>query len=315
MTHTPLAPSPLQRRGTTATTEDYRGLAAPGYSPWRYRLERYFSRLLLYLAVALFLFVVLLPCYWILISSLTPKYQMFSIPPRWIPSEITFKNYVNLVNNIPFFGYYFNSLIFAFLSSLVSVVLSFMAAYALARVRFRGSNIIFMLFIVTIAIPQIGTLVPLFELYKSVGLINNRGGMILLMSSLILPFTVWTLVSFIKQLPEEVEEAARIDGANLAQVLWRVVVPVVRPAIGTMIIINFIISWNELLYPLVFATSTATKTLSVGLMELAVDPSMGAGRPWDLMSALSVSMIIPVLLVVLIFQRLIVSGLTKGAIK
>jgi len=282
---------------------------------WRYRLERYANRILLYLAVGLFLFVVLLPCYWIFISSFTPKYQMFSIPPRWVPSELTLENYVNLANNIPFFRYYLNSLILAFGSSLLSVSLAFLAAYALARIRFRGSNLIFLVFIVSIAIPQIGTLVPLFELYKLVGLINSREGIILLMSSLILPFTVWTLVSFIKQLPEEVEEAARIDGANLLQLLVQVVVPVVRPAIGTMIIINFIIAWNELLYPLVFATSTATKTLSVGLVELAVDPSMGAGRPWDLMSALSVSMIIPVLLVVLFFQRLIVSGLTKGALK
>jgi len=292
-----------------------RGAAAPGYSPWRHRLEVFFNRALLYLGVALFLFVVLLPCYWIVVSSFTPKYQMFSIPPRWLPSELTLNNFANLAANIPFFQYYFNSLVLAFFSSLLSVLLAFLAAYALARVRFRGSNLVFMIFIVSIAIPQIGTLVPLFELYKSVNLINSRAGLIMLMASLILPFTVWTLVSFIKQLPEEVEEAARIDGANLVQLLWRVVTPVVRPAIGTMIIINFIISWNELLYPLVFATSATVKTLSVGLVELSVDPSMGAGRPWDLMSALSVSMILPVLLVVLVFQRLIVSGLTKGAIK
>jgi ABC-type glycerol-3-phosphate transport system permease component len=285
------------------------------YNPWRYRLERYFNHFLLYFGVALFLFVILLPFYWITISSFTPRYQMFSIPPRWFPTEITFENYGKLVNNIPFFRYYFNSLIFAFSSAVVSVLFAFLAAYALARAHFRGSNIIFLIFIVSIAIPQIGTLVPLFELYKTVGLINSRLGMILLMSSLIIPFTVWTLVSFIQQIPKEMEEAAHIDGANLAQVLWQVVVPVVKPAIATMIIINFIISWNELLYPLVFATSSATKTLSVGLVELAVDPAMGAGRPWDLMSALSVSMIIPVLLLVLFFQRLIVSGLTKGAIK
>lgn len=293
----------------------YEGSATPTYSPLRYRLERHFNRLLLYLAVALFLFVILLPFYWILVSSFTPRYQMFSIPPRWFPTEITFKNYANLANNIPFFKYYVNSLVFAFFSSIFSVLLSFLAAYALARARFRGSNIIFLIFIVSIAIPQIGTLVPLFELYKSLKLINSRFGMIMLMSSLITPFTVWTMVSFIQQLPEEIEEAARIDGANLVQILWRVVMPVVKPAIATMIIINFIISWNELLYPLVFATSTGTKTLSMGLVELAVDPAMGAGRPWDLMSALSVSMIIPVLLLVLFFQRLIVSGLTKGAIK
>jgi len=281
----------------------------------QYHLERYFNRFLTYLGVALFLFVILLPFYWILISSFTPKYQMFSLPPRWFPSEITFENYVNLVNNIPFFQFYLNSLIFALFSSLISVLLAFLAAYALARVHFRGSNIIFLIFVVSIAIPQIGTLVPLFEMYKTLHLINSRFGMMLLMSSLILPFTVWTMVSFIQQLPEEMEEAARIDGANLVQLLWQIVVPVVKPAIATMVIINFIISWNELLYPLVFATSSATKTLSVGLVELAVDPAMGSGRPWDLMSALSVSMIIPVLLLVLFFQRLIVSGLTKGAIK
>ena len=293
----------------------YRGSAASTYSPLRYRLERYFNRFLLYLAVALFLFVVLLPFYWISISSFTPRYQMFSIPPRWVPTEITFENYANLADNIPFFRYYLNSLVFAIFSSVFSVLLAFLAAYALARARFRGSNIIFLIFVVSIAIPQIGTLVPLFELYKSLRLINSRFGMIMLMSSLIIPFTVWTMVSFIQQLPEEIEEAARIDGANLVQILWRVVVPVVKPAIATMIIINFIISWNELLYPLVFATSTATKTLSVGLVELAVDPAMGAGRPWDLMSALIVSMIIPVLVLVVFLQRLIVSGLTKGAIK
>ncbi len=293
----------------------YKSSAAYAYSPWRYRLNRYANRLSLYLGVGLFLFVVLLPFYWIFISSFTPKYQMFSIPPRWIPTEITFQNYANLAANIPFSRYYANSLIFAFFSSIFSVLLAFLAAYALARVRFRGSNIIFLIFILSIAIPPIGTLVPLFEMYKSLGLINSRFGMVLLMSSLITPFTVWTMVSFIQQLPEEIEEAARIDGANLAQVLGRIVVPVVKPAIATMIIINFIISWNELLYPLVFASNTATKTLSVGLVELAVDPSMGAGRPWDLMSALSVSMIVPVLLLVLFFQRLIVSGLTKGAIK
>ena len=153
------------------------------HAPLRYRLERNFNRFLIYMGVGLFLFVVLLPFYWIFISSFTPKYQMFSIPPRWFPSEITYENYINLANNIPFFRYYLNSLIFAFFSSVLSVILAFLAAYALARVRFRGSNMIFLIFVVSIAIPQIGTLVPLFEMYKSLHLINSRLGMILLMSS------------------------------------------------------------------------------------------------------------------------------------
>jgi len=280
-----------------------------------YRLQQILSRFLLYISIAVFLFIVLLPFYWILMSSFTPRYQMFSIPPRWFPAALTLENYVKLTQNIPFFRYYLNSLSFAFFSAALSVVLSFLASYALARVRFPGSNFVFIVFIVSIAIPQVGTLVPLFEMFNKLGLINSRLGMILLMASLITPFTVWTMVTFIQQIPEEIEEAARIDGASMAQLLWHIVVPVMTPALATMMIINFIISWNELLYPLVFATSSETKTLSVGLVELAVDPSMGAGRPWDLMSALSVTMIVPVLLLVLVFQRLIVSGLTKGAIK
>jgi ABC-type glycerol-3-phosphate transport system permease component len=281
----------------------------------RIRWRHWLNRGILYLAVVVFLFVVLLPFYWIFLSSLTPKYLIFSIPPRYFPEQVTFANYLNMAKDIPFTSYLVNSLIFAIGSSFISVALSFLAAYALARVKFPGSNLVLMFFLISIAIPQIGTLVPLFELLKVLRLINTHFGLILLMSGLITPFTVWILISFVQQIPVEIEEAAIIDGARVPQVLWDVVIPVVKPALATMFIINFIIAWNELLFPLVFATSPATKTLSVGLVEMAVDPSMGAGRPWELMSALSVTMIIPVLLLVLLFQRLIISGLTRGAVK
>lgn len=289
----------------------HRGLPSPT-GAWA---QRWLDRALFYFLLLLFLFVVLLPFYWIFLSSITPKYLMFSIPPRYWPTQVTFVNYVNMARNIPFFRYSLNSLIFSIGSSLLSVAFSFLASYALARLRFPGSNLIFMGFLISIALPQIGTIVPLFEVFKALNLVNTYSGLILLMSSLITPFTVWVLVSFIQQVPAEIEEAALIDGASLPQVLWHVVIPVIKPALATMIIINFIIAWSELLYPLVFATNQLTKTLSVGLVELAVDPVLGAARPWDLMSALSVTMIIPVLLLVVSFQRAIVSGLTRGAIK
>jgi len=293
------------------TTSEAERTYRPSGIRWQFALDR----ALTYLLVAIFLFVVLLPFYWIFISSITPKFQMFSIPPRYFPREVTFENYLNMARAIPYVGYLSNSLIFAIGSSVVSVILSFLASYALARIHFRGSNVVFMFFVLSIAVPQIGTLVPLFEMLKNAGLVNSRFALIGLMASLITPFTVWIMVPFIQQVPAEIEEAAVIDGARLHQVLWHVVIPIVRPALATMVIINFIIAWNELLYPLVFATSRLTKTLSVGLVEMAVDPSMGAGRPWDLMSALSVTMIIPVLLLVLFFQRLIIAGLTRGAVK
>lgn len=279
------------------------------------RMRHWRDRIGLYVLVGLFLVITLLPFYWIFISSFTPKYLMFSIPPQYWPEQWTLENYVNMAKNIPFLRYFTNSLIFAVGSSLVSVSCAFLASYALARIRFPGRDIIFMAFIISIALPQIGTLVPMFEVFRTLGMVNKAYGLILLMSSLIVPFTVWILVSFIEQVPAEIEEAAIIDGAGVPQLLLRVVVPIIRPALATMVIINFIISWNELLYPLVFATNRFTKTLSVGLVEMQVDPAMGSGRPWELMSALSVTMIIPVLLLVLLFQRLIISGLTRGAVK
>ena len=180
------------------------------------RWEHWLNRGLIYLGVAIFLFIVLLPFYWIFMSSFTPKYLMFSIPPRYFPQKIIFDNYVNMTRNIPYYRYLANSLIFAIGSSALSVVFSFLASYALARMRFRGSNIIFMFFILSIAVPQIGTIVPLFAMYNQFGLINKHFGLILLMGSLLTPFTVWIMVPFVQQIPAEIEEAARIDGAKFA---------------------------------------------------------------------------------------------------
>jgi len=271
------------------------------------------DRLIFLVLIAIFLFIVLLPFYWIVLSSFTPKSEIFTTPPRYWFGDFTLENYRTLRDAIPLGRYMVNSLIFAVGASLLSVAAAFLASYALARLRFRGANIVFGAFVVSIALPQIGTLVPLFELFKNLNLNNTRHGLILLEASLITPFTVWTLVPFLRQVPFEIEEAAIVDGAQLWQVMLQILFPVVRPALATLFIINFIISWNELLYPLVFAQRE--KTLSVGLVELAVQPTAGGGRPWDLLSAMSVTMIVPVLVIVLLFQRLIVAGLTRGALK
>ncbi|MCL6509074.1 MAG: carbohydrate ABC transporter permease [Anaerolineae bacterium] len=279
------------------------------------RVIRWADRLMLTALVFLFLFVVLFPFYWIMLSSFTPKYELFTIPPRYWFSTFTLENYQTLANNIPLVRYFINSLLFAAGSSLVSVATAFLASYALARIQFRGANVIFIAFVMSIALPQVGGLVPLFESFKATNLINTYHGLVILMSSLVLPFTIWILVPFLRQIPYEIEEAAIIDGARLPQLFWFITLPIMRPALATMLIINFIIAWNELIYPLVFATSGLNKTLSVGLVELAVQPTAGGGRPWDLLSAMSMVMIVPILLLVLFFQRMIVSGLTRGAVK
>lgn len=277
-------------------------------------LQRYGSRMLVYLSFAIFVIVVLAPFYFIFVSSITPSNELFKVPPRYLPSVPTLDSYNRMMNSVPFFTYFRNSLIFAVGSSALSVIAAGMAAYALARIKFPGSNIIYLALILSVALPQIAVLVPMFETLKTFRMISTHHGLIILMSSLVLPYTIMTLVSFIKQIPSEIEEAAYIDGANTAQIILRVVLPLVRPALFTMFLINFIISWNELLYPLVFAHNVDTKTLSVGLTELT-DPGSTYTKPWDMMSAMSVFMIIPVLLIILFGQRFIIAGLARGALK
>jgi ABC-type glycerol-3-phosphate transport system permease component len=296
-----------------AVTAAERGAAKRSVFDLSPTAAKWVDRVIFLALLAIYLFVVLLPFYWIIISSFTPRNQIFTTPPRYWFSDFTLNNYRALADNIPLLDYLVNSLIFATGSSVLSVAAAFLASYPLARMQFRGSSLIFAAFIISIALPQIGTLVPLFELFKNLDLINTRHGLILLQASLVTPFTVWIMVPFLQQIPKEIEEAAVVDGARIWHIIGQILFPVMRPALATMFIINFIISWNELLYPLVFAQRE--KVLSVGLVELAVEPTAGGGRPWDLLSAMSVIMIVPVLVLVLLFQRLIVAGLTRGALK
>ena len=277
-------------------------------------LHRHGPSLLTYLGFAIFVVVIGVPFYYIFISSITPRTELFQIPPRYFPTTLTLDNYRNMADSVPFFTYLRNSLIFAIGSSLVSVGASALAAYALARIHFPGSNIIYIALILSVALPQIAVMVPMFQTLQQFKMVNTQHGLIMLMSSLLLPFTVMTLVSFIMQVPGEIEEAALIDGANRVMVIARIVFPLIRPALVTMLIINFIISWNELLYPLIFAQRVDVKTLSVGMMELSSDASTYT-RPWDMMSALSIVMVIPVLLLILFGQRMIIGGLSRGAVK
>lgn len=277
-------------------------------------LQKHGQSLLTYICFAIFVVIIGVPFYYIFTSSITPKNELFQIPPNYWPSTPTMDNYASMADSVPFFTYLRNSLIFAIGSSVVSVGASALAGYALARIKFPGSNIIYIVLILSVALPQIAVMVPMFQTLQQFKMVNTHHGLIMLMSSLLLPFTVMTLVSFIMQVPAEIEEAALIDGANRLMVIIRIVFPLIRPALVTMLVINFIISWNELLYPLIFAQRVDVKTLSVGMMELSSDASTYT-RPWDMMSALSIVMIIPVLLLILFGQRMIISGLSRGAVK
>lgn len=264
----------------------------------------------------IFFVVVLFPVYIIVMASFTPQSELLSTPPEFIPKSLTLQNFQRLQEQLPFGTYVRNSLIFSIGSATLAVFVAFLAAYAFARLDFPGRHIFFIVVLLSTTLPPIATVIPLFRLLKRFGLINTQQGLILLMGSLMTPFTVWVLTAFIRQIPREIEEAARLDGAGVGEVMLRHIGPLTLPAIATLFLINFITTWNELFYPLIFATRNDVKPLTLGLVELTTGAGgTGSGRPWDLMSALAVAMIVPAVLLVTVFQRVFVRGLTQGAVK
>ncbi|MGP3778623.1 MULTISPECIES: carbohydrate ABC transporter permease [Halanaerobium] len=270
------------------------------------------NKILLYFGISVFVFIILVPIYWLFLTALTPRTQLFSVPPNYFP-DFTFDNFINLASQVPFLSYLTNSMIFSVGAVLVSVILSFLAAYGFARIEIPGSNILLFALVLTMAIPEIVTVVPLFQILRNFNMIDTIRGLILVMGSVLIPFSVWVLVTFVKRVPVEIEEAAIVDGATLPQVLFYIVIPAMKPSLVTVTIINFINAWNNLLYPLVFSSSIKAKTLTVSITEI-FQARTPYGRPWELISTLGVTMVLPMIILVFVAQKGIVSGLTSGSL-
>jgi ABC-type glycerol-3-phosphate transport system permease component len=266
----------------------------------------------LYVLVALFALIVLIPFYWLLKSAFTREQDLFEIPPAYV-SQPTLENFGRLAEQVPLAKYIANSFFFATATTVATLAASFLAAYAIARLDVPGRDALLLALVITIALPEIVTIIPLYQVLRDLHLLDTIVGLTLIMSSVLAPFTVWVLVAFIRQVPYEIEEAAIIDGARLPEVIWRIVLPMTAPALATMAVINFVNAWNNLLYPLAF-TSVQAKTLSVAITEVFQARSP-YGRPWELISSLGITMMIPVIVLTIVAQRAIVRGLAAGAFK
>lgn len=271
------------------------------------------NTVVVYTCFILFSVVVLIPVYWMARSSWSTVADLNTTPPVYFPSP-TLRNFQTLFEQVPFLQYVQNSLLFAVSTTLATLLVSFLAAYAFARIQFPGSGLLMWALVLSMALPEIGTIVPLYRILRELQLLDKIAGLTLVLSSTLAPFTVWVLVSFIKQVPYEIEEAAIIDGASLPQVFWHILLPVTKPGLVTMGAINFINAWNNLLYPLSFTTSPTSKTLSVVITEIFAGYSP-FGKPWELIMTVGVTMTIPIVILVLFSQKAIVRGLTGGALK
>lgn len=262
------------------------------------------------LALALLVAFAALPFLWALVASLTPEAELFE-GGGLRPERVVLDHYRALFDERDFWVPVRNSLVVAGATTALSVTLGALAAYALARLRFRGKAPVLGFVLAVTMFPQISIVSPLFLLLRSLGLINTYPGLVLPYLTFAMPLAVWLLVGYFRQIPPELEEAARVDGASRWQTLTRVVLPLAVPGLATTAILTFIYSWNEFLFALSFTLGAERHTVPVAIALFRGQYQV----PWGQVLAAAVLATAPVAALVLLFQRRIVQGLTAGAVK
>lgn len=264
-----------------------------------------------YLTVAALVVLSFFPLYWLFISSLKPKSQLFSMPPKWYTLNPTLEHYIGAFTMQPLGRYYWNSTLVALLALLITLVLGCMIAYAVARLRFAGKSAVLLLVIATSMFPPMTMVLPIFSGLRDVGLLNTRFGLSMTHAAFSLPMVIWLLSALFKEVPRELEDSAMIDGYNRLQTFVRIMLPLAAPSMATASILVFVNSWNEFLFAFTLMSEASRRTLPVGIMMFPGEYEF----PWSTISAAIVVSVVPLVLVILAFQRFVIQGLTNGAIK
>ncbi|PTL77301.1 carbohydrate ABC transporter permease [Vitiosangium sp. GDMCC 1.1324] len=272
---------------------------------------RWLKKVSFWVLLAVITVYTLFPFYWAIVSSLKTKGELFEVKP-W-PRQPTLSNYVQVFAEQPFERNILNSILVSTAVVALSLVLGLTASFALGRIQFRGRRVLLLSVLGVSMFPQIAVLSGMFELIRWLGIYNTLPAMIVSSLILTLPFTVWTLTTFMRELPIELEEAAIMDGATPWTIVTRVFLPLLGPAMVTTGLLAFISAWNEFLFALTFTLTNEVRTVPVAIALLSGGSSFEL--PWGVIMAASVIVTVPLVLLVLILQRRIVSGLTAGAVK
>ncbi|AUI38161.1 sugar ABC transporter permease [[Bacillus] caldolyticus] len=269
------------------------------------------KNILFYGAISLFVLIVMFPFIWQALTSFKPPEQINKMPPDWWPGRLWIEYYVNVFTKRPFLLYLKNSAVVSITTTIVSLAVGSFCAYALARLRFRGKKVILALVLSVSMFPHIATLSPMFLFLRKMELLNTYTGLVLPYTTFALPLTIWTLTSFFRELPKELEEAAIMDGCSRIKAFWKVTIPLAAPGMFTTAILVFIAAWNEFLYALSFMTQDGMRTVPPGIAMFPGEHDL----PWGDIAAASVVVTVPLIILVLIFQRRIIAGLTSGGVK
>lgn len=268
------------------------------------------NKVLFYITTSIIVILSLLPFLWFVDTSLKTPLEVTAIPPVLVPSG-TLQSYQSAIDEYNLLHFVKNSIIVAGSTTIVTLLISIFAGYTLARLRIRYKGVIMGSLLVVSMFPQISIAGPVWRILNNLGWLNSYQGLVIPYVTLTLPLGVWILASFFKELPEELEDAARIDGCGHFQTLFKIMVPIAAPGVFTAAILVFIYAWNEFFFALLIMTQQKFQTLPVGIALFQGQYTL----PWGEIAAASSVATVPLVLLVLLFQKRIVRGLSAGAIK
>ncbi len=277
------------------------------------RTQRIIKNVVVYTGLAFFVVILLFPFFWMFITSIKPDSELYDLSRNPLSiSKPTLEHYAYLLTNTKFMLWLKNSAVVATVSTLVSITISTLAAYALARLKFKGSQSLGLAIFITYLIPTTLIFLPLAYVVRNLGLFDKQIALILTYPTFLIPFCTWLLMSYFKGIPKELEECAMIDGATRFQAMTRIVIPLALPGIISAGLFAFTLSWNEFVYALTLAQSEAIKTLPVGIVSQLV---LGDVYFWGSIMAAALLGSVPVAILYTFFLEYYVKGMTAGAVK
>ncbi|HPJ02687.1 MAG TPA: carbohydrate ABC transporter permease [Candidatus Limiplasma sp.] len=269
------------------------------------------SRIILWLCFFIVMALIVTPLYWMVISSLKDGTEALQSPIVWFGFDVTFDNYVKMIRDMRVDIMAWNTLVITFFALLISTVACTMASYAFARFMSTAMKIPYYFLLLSAMVPAIVAVRPLYDVFRNAKLINTFPGLIILYTSSLIPFSVLVLTNFCNAIPMGIDEAAGIDGASAPKIVFRIILPLLLPAISTISIVNFITCLNDFFTPLIFSEDIIT--LSLGIVSV---PNLtGFYQPWELIATMGCIILLPITIFVFFSEKYIIDGLVTGSIK
>lgn len=272
--------------------------------------KKLITKIIVFVVIVIALIWTMVPLAWIILSSFKFEADQFSIPPKWVPEKLTFKNYITFFENSEFVKSFINSILTTLFSTIIALLLGIPAAYALARFDWKHANTIAFVVLLARMTPPIVMVLPFFMIARYLNISDTYLPIVIALSFLSVPFAIWMMKGFFQEIPSSIEEAAMIDGCTRFQALRKVVLPLVRPGVSATSILCALIAWNEFLFALVL-TGKRTRTLPI-LVNMFVSER---NIEWGVMSAAAIITVLPMIVFGLVVQNNLVRGLTIGSSK